>query len=374
MRADPSRIDLVVAAQRDVGHDRYGYRRAELGPASGGIGSTGSPKSVAGLVKTGLNFFSQNHVTVNPNSTLNFGKTKSFTVDGWIKGHSSPIVSNHTSPNTAGFALRHDGMGRLSFDIGIGGPQLLTWQGPPIDPDKWTFVAAAVDRLTAVPTVTLHTAPLGGTVASAGPFSIANGDAGINLALRIGGCFGNPSGCDMAIDEVEIFDSALKVSDLQDIVDAGSAGKCTPQQRGMTWLAGSVNSTTGTITVGCGSAPPNRCDPITGDRPCTDTLPLLCFRPSGFPAPASVNNNDIYNKWSGGIVATSVPVQASMFNGSLSAANARCANEFDSSWRVAKFHDGWGWNFQAYGNVGNPSSQFWVHSDGQPKGTCFPNP
>lgn len=175
------------------------------------------------------------------------------------------------------------------------------------------------------------------------------------------------------IDEVEIFNRALTQAEILDIY---TKGKCKPlpmDAKGMTWLLGAANATTGTVTVGCGN-PPNRCDPIAGDRPCTDSLPLLCFKPLNLPVPASVNNTDVNNRWSGGIIGTTAPVQASSFGGLLANANARCIQEFKSSdWRVAEFHDGAGWNFQAYGNAGTPTSRFWVHINDQPKGTCFPN-
>jgi Concanavalin A-like lectin/glucanases superfamily len=182
------------------------------------------------------------------------------------------------------------------------------------------------------------------------------------------------------IDEVEIFDRALDQSEIQAIYAAGTAGKCKP--RGMTWRLGAINPIGGTVTVGCGSSAANPCNPYLGDHPCTDSLPLLCFKPFNpiLSVPMSVIDTDFYNRWSGGIIGTTAPVPASLFGvrtpGSLANANARCAQEFGSpDWRVAEFHDGakgaGGWNFQAYGNVGNPSSRFWVHINDQPKGTCW---
>lgn len=180
------------------------------------------------------------------------------------------------------------------------------------------------------------------------------------------------------IDEVEIFNRALDQSEIQALYAAGTAGKC--KARGMTWRLGAVNPTAGTVTVGCGSSAANPCNPYLGDHPCTDSLPLLCFKPFSpiLPVPMSVNDTDFYNRWSGGIVGTTAPVQASSFGGLLVNANARCAQEFGPGWRVAEFHDGGkgvpraaGWNFQAYGNVGKPTSRFWVQIDDQKNGTCW---
>ena len=55
----------------------------------------------------------------------------------------------------------------------------------------------------------------------------------------------------------------------------------------------------------------------------------------------------------------------------LAVANALCVNEFGPGWRVAEFHDGWGWHFQAFGGVGNPAQKFWVHISDQPGARCW---
>jgi len=38
---------------------------------------------------------------------------------------------------------------------------------------------------------------------------------------------------------------------------------------------------------------------------------------------------------------------------------------------VAEHHDGWGWHFQAYGGVGDPSKPFWADINDQPAATCW---
>jgi hypothetical protein len=183
------------------------------------------------------------------------------------------------------------------------------------------------------------------------------------------------------IDEVQIFNRALSQSEIKALYAAGSAGICKPTKpMGMTWRLETVNPTDGTVEVGCGVSNPNPCNGYVGDQLCTTSLPLLCFKPFTplLPVPKSVNDTDYYNRWSGGIVGTTAPVPASSFGTSLAKANQACAQEFGATWRVAEFHDGasgaGGWNFQAYGNVGNPSSRFWVHINDQKNGTCWPNP
>ena len=138
---------------------------------------------------------------------------------------------------------------------------------------------------------------------------------------------------------------------------------CGGAKKGMTWIRGASNAQTGTITVGCSG-----CDAYHGDTVCTDLRPLLCIsKPTpAIPLPANVSNADPKNLWSGGIVATTQPV-AGM---NRSAADSYCQAQFGPGWRVAEFHDGWGWNFQAYGGTVNPPTRFWVHINDQPDANC----
>ncbi len=138
-------------------------------------------------------------------------------------------------------------------------------------------------------------------------------------------------------------------------------------KKGMTWKFISTNMPTGTIRVGCVN-----CGAYQGDTPCTTELPILCIRKSGagfpLPPPASVINTDQYYKWAGGVVGTTKPTAAPSTRAN---ANALCVKEFGADWRVAEFHDGWGWHFQAYGGVGDPSKPFWVDINDQPNATCW---
>jgi hypothetical protein len=138
--------------------------------------------------------------------------------------------------------------------------------------------------------------------------------------------------------------------------------------KGLTWKLLATNSTTGTIDVGCATG----CDAYHGDTSCTKALPILCIKKSGpgFPLalPASVDNSNQYHKWSGGVVGTT---KATVPPATLAGANALCVKEFGPGWRVAEHHDGWGWHFQAFGGVGNPAQNFWVHINDQPGATCW---
>jgi hypothetical protein len=345
-----------------------------IGPPGTGI------VSAPGFVGNGLHFYFGSLMKVAPSSSLTFGTTTSFTIDAWIKGSESPIVGNYNIYSNLGYFLYYANGGTLNFQIGTGGlPQ--TYTGPPISPGVWTFVAVVVDRTNKL--VTLYAAASSSAALSAGLLNPGlPGTFDASSGLNIGGCPGNPHGCDTIIDEVEVFNRALLPAELGNIFNAKSAGKCNiPPKKGMTWLHTASNSQAGTITVGCSG-----CDAGHGDTLCTQQLPLLCiYKPSPlFQLPLGLPNSDRYNLWSGGVVATTQPIAGNTF-GHISAgtplspaANDYCAAQFGFGWRVAEFHDGWGWNFQAYGGTVSaptvPSTRFWVHINDQKAANCWATP
>ena len=69
---------------------------------------------------------------------------------------------------------------------------------------------------------------------------------------------------------------------------------------GMTWVHKISNSVTGTITVGCDSTAPDKCNPYQGDTACTEARPVLCIYKPPFQVPTGVDNSNQYNRWSGG--------------------------------------------------------------------------
>ena len=350
------------------------------GTATGTIGPNSNPRSGAGFVGGGLQFFMSSHVTITASNSLDFfGTTGSFTVDAWIKGHASPIVSNIPASFSPGYAVYNDGVS-LRFDMADA--PLTSFNGPPISQGVWTFIAVVVDR--GANKVTLYTGPgPTGALQSVVRQPIPAGFNASGGPLRIGGCPGNPNGCDTIVDEVEVFKRALTLGDIQSIFAAGSTGKCKTgvTKKGMTWFHTASNPQLGTITVGCGPAGPNRCDPIHGDTLCSQPLPLLCIYkpPPPFkqtPPPSLVVPSQYYS-WVPGVVATTTPVAAVTFQHSADA-TTYCVAQFGPGWQVAEFHDGWGWNFQSYGGTVSaptvPSSRFWVHINDQPSGNCWALP
>jgi hypothetical protein len=135
----------------------------------------------------------------------------------------------------------------------------------------------------------------------------------------------------------------------------------------MTWIHSTSDATTGTITVGCSG-----CEASHGDTACTEKRPLLCiYKPS---TPFMMPPGATQDLWSGGVVATTQAVAGNTFS-TLKAANLYCEGKFGKGWRVAEFHDGVQWNFQAYGGTVSapkvPSTRFWVHINDQKDANCW---
>jgi hypothetical protein len=148
-----------------------------------------------------------------------------------------------------------------------------------------------------------------------------------------------------------------------------SAAETSAARKGLTWNLLSANVRTGTVDVGCR----NGCDAYNGDTSCATALPILCIKKSGpgfpLPLPPNVDDSNQYHRWSGGVVGTTKFVVPPA---TLSAADALCRETFGPDWRVAEFHDGWGWHFQAAVHaVGALDQTFWVHINDQPNATCW---
>ena len=330
---------------------------------------------VGNSLQAGIGKFVQ--VADAPN--LNFG-LESFTIDAWVKYTSGtqtePIVYKLANPSgSAGGYFLYVSKNRLYLQIGpkiFSGPQFSVPTG------TWIFVAATVIKTNPnLGSVSLYVGvpskPLASSTSSAGTVNASSP----GTPLLIGRWLGSPQAT-LGIDEVEIFNRALTAQpEIQSIFNAGSAGKCSiAQKKGMTWYHMHSDAQSGTITVGCGAAGPDRCDPAKGDTVCSQQLPVLCiYKPNPpFQKPVGLKIPNIYMEWSGGVVATTPPVAGNTFANS-AAVTAYCQAQFGKDWRVAEFHDGVYWFFQAYGGTVSaptiPSTRFWVHINDQKDGNCW---
>jgi hypothetical protein len=155
---------------------------------------------------------------------------------------------------------------------------------------------------------------------------------------------------------------------------AVTPGRKTCESKGLTWDRAAVNTPTGTVSVSChGNVGGYDCGAYHGDTLCGKPLAILCIKKDAayFPKPASVNNSNRYNMWASGVVGTTKEVVPCRQARTLKEANSICQAEFGSGWGVAEHHNGWGWGFQAYGNVGDPSKRFWMDITDQPDATCW---
>jgi hypothetical protein len=172
-------------------------------------------------------------------------------------------------------------------------------------------------------------------------------------ALFAAGCVGEPADPASSFEPEAGGDVAESAGDL-----AAAANNC--QKRGMTWKW--HYRTVDVDSVGYD----DDTRPYTGDTACNTSLPLLCIRKTGngLPVPSYIDTTNPYNAWSGGYIALS-RAHVGYDMSSQAAANAICASELGSDWRMAEFHDGWGWDFQAYGAATHPE-RFWVAISDQP--------
>lgn len=138
---------------------------------------------------------------------------------------------------------------------------------------------------------------------------------------------------------------------------------------GITFLPAENRTSNPDIMIfGCHGKP--YCPAYTGNRPCSDTLPLLCFVDRGQPAPAT-EADDMKRIWSGGEVAATSPLRGDSFR-TIAEADGHCARQFGAGWRVAEWHlGGKGSNFSAASGGRHFSGEHWVDIKNAPYGTCW---
>ncbi|MFK3982336.1 RICIN domain-containing protein [Micromonospora sp. NPDC050397] len=131
-----------------------------------------------------------------------------------------------------------------------------------------------------------------------------------------------------------------------------------PGHSGMTW-ANLEQRTADLVHVGSNAIT----NPYLGDAPSTVSVPILCLRRDGRPAPAGVPVAGMHT-WAYGEVKLTPSVRGSELT-SLARADQICATNFGAGWRMAEFHDGGGWSFWANGNL-PVGGRFWVAINDSP--------
>jgi uncharacterized repeat protein (TIGR01451 family)/fimbrial isopeptide formation D2 family protein len=202
----------------------------------GSIGMAGGNPTSAPLPKVGNALYFTNSNATVPGSPYNFGNG-SFSIDAWVRGSqltnaSMGIVDKldpAANPRT-GFAFFVLG-GKLQLLMGDGTAAGATYSSSgsngafTYSNTLWQHVAVTVQRSAsgvAIGTFYINGAPAG--TFGPPPNSVNNGVPLLIGSSRLNSP--NCQSCEVALDEVEIFDEVVAASDIQAIFAAGSKGKC----------------------------------------------------------------------------------------------------------------------------------------------------
>lgn len=209
--------------------EAFGPYAYELADGRTGLHVNG-PTPVAGQVGGGLDFDgSDDYVNVNDCSNLDIG-TADFTIDAWIRttDTSGMIVAkrSYNSGIYTGYLFMVNN-GRLLLQIADATSSWYNYTSstmPTVNDGSWHLVAVSVDRDN----------PTGGRFYVDGSLvytfnptnrqGLLNNNSDLRIGRSIGG--GSDHYFDGTIDEVEIFKRALSATEMQNLYNAGPAGKC----------------------------------------------------------------------------------------------------------------------------------------------------
>jgi uncharacterized repeat protein (TIGR01451 family) len=216
--------------------DISGHLPSHSGISTPGAVNGSGPGSQAAEVNNGFRFCgtssTSTYVTVPDETALNFGLGLSFSIDAWIRTSSTSkihmIVDKLNWPNpNAGYRFYVDGTNKLKLDIAggaFGGTSTNV-----LTPGSWYHVAVAVDRPNKLVTFYIN-----GAAEPGGTDSTFMNASSSGLSLLIGGTHETLiqtqtlSACEYMLDEVEIFNRVLGLTEIQAIYNARSSGKCKP--------------------------------------------------------------------------------------------------------------------------------------------------
>lgn len=215
----------------------------------GPLGSSLAPVPFPGKVAGAVMFADTNGFGQVPSAPALNVAAANFSVDAWMfpvpcgQDYVHPIVDKLVPLDPlSGYAFyAENNQLRLALGDPVAGGQLYTCTLP-LTLAAWNFVAVAVDF--SAGTVVFHVNGASQTLTSPAPTpKLPN-----NAPLWIGGSrrytpspLPTPSPCEVALDEVEIFNRALSAADLAPIFLADRLGKCKP----------SLNCSNSVVTITC---------------------------------------------------------------------------------------------------------------------------
>jgi hypothetical protein len=198
---------------------------AFTGPGPVTSASWPPPTFPTGMVGTSLFFSGTRRVEVSSNPAIEPG-SGDFSIDAWViysaagTGNFRTITSKYSTAGP-GYLLNIQDVsttqGQLRFVVN--GPSATPLLTANITPQTWHHVAATLQRGTAG-NMALY---LDGALVGSGPVG-SGGSVSNALNFLIGG--DGVSKGEIAVDEVELFNRALSQTEIQNIFNAGAAGKC----------------------------------------------------------------------------------------------------------------------------------------------------
>ncbi|WP_423441031.1 LamG-like jellyroll fold domain-containing protein [Limisphaera sp. VF-2] len=203
----------------------------------GPIGGSG-PTPVPGKVGSGALYFFGPHIQVPHSPDLAFAGD--FSIDAWIRvvdcGHGqppggvwAPIVDKWDPATQTGIAFFVDqpapatGVLKLQWNnlVFTSTGTLPASANPPANVGPWVHVAVTVDATSGQGVFYIN-----GT--AAGTFTVPAGSAANTLPMLIGETRLPGGRCEIAIDELELFDRVLSSQEVLALYASDSAGKCRP--------------------------------------------------------------------------------------------------------------------------------------------------
>jgi len=214
----------------DIVGNFHGQANVPIGMSTGGPGPVPSWGGFAPVVNNALGFGAQAHIKVPHDPALDPG-SGGFTVDAWVNftALAAPgvvIIQKWDGNSGWRLSLINPSSPWLSFNVRpASGP--LVGTNVPITPGQWHHVAAVIERGTGPGGTDIIRLYIDGAQVGANSgVSLGNISSGADLFIGGDGVMTGR----FALDEVEIFDRALSGQEIQAIFQAGSAGKCKPQQ------------------------------------------------------------------------------------------------------------------------------------------------
>ena len=127
------------------------------------------------------------------------------------------------------------------------------------------------------------------------------------------------------------------------------------------------------VSLSCNSATlENHCSVYKGDTICETELPVACISDLGLSLPEQLSNDPAknYEKWSGGIIKFTEPIQGSLLKTQKQVNNV-CQTKFGPSFRVANIHDGISSQSLIAQGQSNGVKQAWVDSNLEIYANCW---